>query len=144
MPLTRCTKNGKRGWASHPGGHCYIGPDALSKAKNQLKAIKANQGRNNEDEATEFRVRLISPGISKIRVRTTAGSGKGMVQGVKIPSSVNVIWYIVKTSKGKEVPRAQALRFKMEKGWTMSKVKAWLKKNKVKFIKIEPPKKGKK
>lgn len=55
MPLTPCTSKGKKGWASHPGGHCFIGANALQRARNQLKAIKATQAkRKNTNECKKI------------------------------------------------------------------------------------------
>lgn len=87
----------------------------------------------------EHSARLLSPGISHIRVRRTKGSGEGKVQGVKIPVSISVIWYIVK-SEGKEIPRAQALRFPKNK-FTAAQAKSWLKEHKIKYISFEAAKK---
>lgn len=85
----------------------------------------------------EHSARLKDPdSLNKIRVRRTDGSGDGVVQGVKIPTSIAVIWYIIK-SDNKEVPIAQALRFPISK-WTESEAKEWLKKNEVKHTKFEP------
>jgi hypothetical protein len=67
---------------------------------------------------------------NKIRVRRSKGSGKGNVHGVKVPESIEIIWYIIK-KEGKEVPVAQALRFPVSK-WTEKKAKAWIKENKIK------------
>ena len=84
----------------------------------------------------EHSARLLSPNIKKERVRRTKGSGDAKVQGVKIPTTISVIWFIVK-KEGKEIPRAQALRFPT-KTWTEQKAKNWLKKNKIKYILFEP------
>ena len=79
---------------------------------------------------SEHSLRIMSPSTPHIRVRRTKGSGNATVQGVKIPENISVIWYVVK-SNGKEVPRAQALRFPV-KTWTEKEARAWIKKNKLK------------
>ncbi len=84
----------------------------------------------------EHAARLLDPNTAHIRVRRTKGSGKGNIQGVKIPESISVIWYIVK-SGGQEVPRAQSLRFPIS-SWTEQEAKQWLKKNEIKFKTFEP------
>lgn len=85
----------------------------------------------------EHSARLKSPdSFDEIRVRRTNGSGEGVVQGVKIPGSIAVIWYIIK-SDGQEVPVAQSLRFPISE-WTESEAKAWLKKNEIKHTMFEP------
>jgi len=81
----------------------------------------------------EHSARLKSPG-QFYRFRRTKGSGKGMVQGVKVPASISVIWGFKKKSgvaEKDEIPIAQALRFPI-KTWTVAEAKAWLKKNKIK------------
>lgn len=88
--------------------------------------------------ANEHSARLKSPTIEHIRVRRTSGSGQGTVQGVKIPTSIDIIWFIIK-SEGKEVPIAQALRFPV-KNWSESSAKKWLKDKKIKFLSFEPAK----
>jgi len=89
----------------------------------------------------EHSARLLSPTVSKIRVRRTSGSGKGTVQGVKIPESIDIIWFVQKIEE-KEVPRAQALRFPVST-WTESEARDWIKKKKLKTILFEPAKKTK-
>ena len=74
--------------------------------------------------------------MEHIRVRRTHGSGDGTVQGVKVPSSIDIIWYIVKTNEG-EAPIAQALRFPVER-WTEAEARKWLKDNGIKYILFEP------
>lgn len=91
--------------------------------------------------ANEHSARLLSPTIPKIRVRRTSGSGNGFVQGVKIPSSIDIIWFIQRI-RDREQPRAQALRFPIST-WTESEARSWLKKKKIKFILFEPAKKTK-
>ena len=86
----------------------------------------------------EHSARLLDPKKLKpyIRVRRTQGSGDGRVQGVEVPASIGVIWYIIRGKDGGEVPRAQALRFPI-KAWTATKAKAWLKTNKIRYIRFE-------
>lgn len=85
---------------------------------------------------SEHAARLLSPDIEKVRVRRTSGSGNATVKGVKIPSSIDVIWYIVKTSEGEEVPRAQALRFPISQ-WTAAEAKKWIEKNEINPMSFE-------
>jgi hypothetical protein len=85
----------------------------------------------------EHAARLLSPNTENVRIRRTKGSGAGTVQGVKIPSSIEVIWYIIKGGGGQMVPRAQALRFPKRR-WTAEQARSWLSKNKLKFMKFEP------
>lgn len=66
--------------------------------------------------------------------RRTHGSGKGMVQGVKVPASIDVIWGKLKDAAGADDPPiAQALRFKISK-WDKEpdKAKKWISDNEVK------------
>ena len=81
----------------------------------------------------EHSCRLLDPNTSHIRVRR---SKNGTVQGVKLPDTISTIWYIKKDDDG-EHPQAQALRFPV-KHWSESEARAWLKKNKIKFISFEP------
>lgn len=85
----------------------------------------------------EHAARLLDPGMEHIRIRRTKGSGAGTVQGVKIPNTIDVIWYIVRGSGGEQVPRAQALRFPIRR-WTAEQARGWLSKNKIKAKKFEP------
>lgn len=78
----------------------------------------------------EHSLRILSTSTAHIRVRRTKGSGDATVQGVKIPATISVIWFIVK-SNGKEVPRAQALRFPI-KTWTETEARNYIKTNKLK------------
>ena len=71
-----------------------------------------------------------------IRVRRTMGSDGGTVQGVVVPESIAVIWYIV-SREGKEVPVPQALRFPIQT-WTEAEARKWLTDNEVKPILFEP------
>ena len=89
----------------------------------------------------EHSARLIDPPNEYIRVRRTNGSGDGTVQGVKIPETIAVIWYIVKKD-GKEVPIAQALRFPT-KNWTAAEAKKWLKDKGIKYKSFEEAENGK-
>ena len=84
----------------------------------------------------EHSARLLNPNVEHVRVRRTRGSGEGTVQGVKIPTSISVIWFVVKED-GKEVPKAQALRFPKSR-WTEQEARDWLKENKIKSILFEP------
>lgn len=88
----------------------------------------------------EHSARLKSPNMEHIRIRRTHGSGKGTVQGVKVPTTIDVIWYIVEKD-GEEVPVAQALRFPI-KNWTAAEAKKWLKDNDIKYISFEPASKS--
>ena len=64
--------------------------------------------------------------------RRTKGSGEGRVQGVKIPSSMSVIWGKIKgKDKSSDPPIAQALRF--PKGsYSAAEAKSFISKNKIK------------
>lgn len=66
-------------------------------------------------------------------VSRTSGSGKGTVQGVDIPNSIDVIWYIYND----ETVIAQALRFPI-KNWTEKEARKWLKDNDISYILFEP------
>lgn len=79
--------------------------------------------------------------MEHIRIRRTHGSGDGTVQGAKVPPSIDVIWYIIR-SDGGEVPIAQALRFPVEK-WTEGEARKWLEDNGIKYILFEPAAGGK-
>lgn len=87
----------------------------------------------------EHSARLSDPDAAKTRVRRTSGSGKGTVQGVKIPASIDVIWYILERKGKDDKVWAQALRFPVS-AWTRqpAKAKAWLKNHKIKYILFEP------
>jgi len=84
----------------------------------------------------EHSARLLSPDLKNIRVRRSAGSGQGMIQGVKVPNSIDVIYFITR-SEGGEIARAQALRFPVSK-WTEESARAWLKNNNIKSLLFEP------
>lgn len=85
----------------------------------------------------EHAARLKNPDtLNEIRVRRTNGSGEGTVQGKKVPESIDVIWFIVK-SEGKEVPIAQSLRFPIKKWAAADAAKKWLKDNEMKFTNFE-------
>lgn len=85
----------------------------------------------------EHAARLLDPGTEHVRIRRTKGSGAGTVQGVKIPGSIDVIWYITRASSGEMAPRAQALRFPVRR-WTAEAARKWLSANKIKTMKFEP------
>jgi len=87
----------------------------------------------------EHAARLKNPGqFAEGSFRRTNGSGKGMVQGVVIPSTIAVIWAKPKVKdKPSDPPLAQALRFPIS-NWTEAQARAWLKNNKIKFILFEP------
>ena len=92
--------------------------------------------------ANEHAARLFEPDEFKpIRVGRTEGSGDGKVQGVKVPKTISVIWFIQEV-EGEEVPRAQALRFPTE-NWTEAEAKKWLKDNEIKYVSFEPAKEEK-
>ena len=84
---------------------------------------------------TEHSARLLDPSVDKIRVRRTRGSGNATVQGVKIPTTISIIWYI-RTKDKKEFTVAQSLRFPI-KSWTEKQVKDWLDEHKVDYITFE-------
>jgi len=89
----------------------------------------------------EHSARLQSPDMSHIRVRRTKGSGKGTVQGIKIPETISIIWYITRKD-GEEIPIAQALRFPID-DWTEKAAKKWLKDNEIEYKEFEPAKEEK-
>jgi len=85
----------------------------------------------------EHAARLRDPdSLSPVRVRRTAGSGDGTVNGVKVPESIDVIWYVIRRD-GEEVPVAQALRFPVD-SWSEAEARAWLKDHDIKPIAFEP------
>lgn len=102
--------------------------------------------------ANEHACRLKAPGgFSKKAWRRTNGSGKGMVLGVKIPTTISVIWgKLVGKDKPGDPPIPQALRFPISSwGKTPEKATKWLKDKglwakKLKFEKAEPKKSEKK
>jgi len=74
--------------------------------------------------------------------RRTHGSGDGRIQGVKVPTTIDVIWGKLKgKSKPKDPVLAQALRFPITR-WTEAQARKWLKDNKIKTILFEPAKKN--
>lgn len=85
----------------------------------------------------EHSARLLDPNTNHIRVGRTHGSKKAKVQGVIIPTTIDVIWYVIKDEDGKEYPRAQALRFPV-KTWTEKQSKDWLNDKEIKYLKFEP------
>ncbi len=89
----------------------------------------------------EHAARLLDPKTKKIRARRTKGSGKGKIQGVTIPTTISIIWYIIK-SGNREIPRAQSLRFPIE-NWTAQEAKKWLKENEIEYKIFEPAKEKK-
>ncbi len=92
----------------------------------------------------EHSARLRDPGdFDPDTYRRTDGSGDGTVQGVKIPTTIAVIWGKLKgKTKPDDPPIAQALRFPT-KNWTADKAKSWLSENKVKYIGFEAASGGK-
>jgi ATP-dependent protease ClpP protease subunit/cytochrome c556 len=85
----------------------------------------------------EHAARLLDPDTPHLRVRRTHGSGDGYVQGVHVPDTIDIIWYIIVSEEKKEVPVAQALRFPI-KHWTEKEARNWLEENKIKYILFEP------
>lgn len=79
---------------------------------------------------------LFSSDLDHVRVRRTQGSSNGTVQGIKVPKTISVVWFIVK-SNGMEVPRAQSLRFPT-RDWTESEAQDWLRRNEITSILFEP------
>lgn len=86
----------------------------------------------------EHAARLKDPNTAHDEVRR----GKGKIQGVKIPESISIIWYIRKVEDGDDVVFAQSLRFPIS-GWGKKpgKTKSWLKNHKIKYLKFEAAKK---
>ncbi|MFA5234203.1 MAG: hypothetical protein WC390_07370 [Sulfurimonas sp.] len=72
------------------------------------------------------------------RVARTHGSGKGKVQGVSIPVTIDVIWYVYKDG----AVIAQTLRFPIEH-WSSAEALKWLKDNKIKYLSFEKATNGK-
>ena len=85
-------------------------------------------------DPNEHSSRLLDPNTKHDRVRRTSGSGDGKVQGVDVPTSIDVIWYI----DGKDV-KAQSLAFPVD-NWTESEARSWLKDNDIDYILFEPAK----
>lgn len=102
--------------------------DLVLRAKQETVKVEIQKPYPNEHSA-----RLQSPTMTHIRVRRTSG---GKVQGVTVPSSVGVIWFVA-IKNGKEVPIPQALRFPT-KTWTAAKARKWLSDNDITSIKFEP------
>jgi len=75
---------------------------------------------------------------SKDGVKRTHGSGKGKVQGVSIPVTIDVIWYVYKDG----AIIAQTLRFPIEH-WHSVEALKWLKDNKIKYLSFEKATNGK-
>ena len=93
--------------------------------------------------ANEHSSRLIDPKELTSRagyesVRRTHGSGKGKVQGVSIPHSIDIIWYVFKDG----AVIAQTLRFPIT-DWTSAEALKWLKDNKIKYLSFEKATNGK-
>jgi len=93
--------------------------------------------------ANEHASRLIDPKELASRtgfdsVKRTHGSGKGKVQGISIPATIDVIWYVYKN--GDVI--AQTLRFPIT-DWTSSEALKWLKDNKIKYLSFEKATNGK-
>jgi HK97 family phage prohead protease len=93
--------------------------------------------------ANEHASRLINPKELESRtgfegVRRTHGSGKGKVQGVIIPHTIDVIWYVYKDG----TVIAQTLRFPIT-DWTSTEALKWLKDNKIKYLSFEKAVNGK-
>jgi HK97 family phage prohead protease len=95
----------------------------------------------------EHASRLIDPKTLEARagwlgttggVKRTHGSGNGKVQGVGVPATIDVIWYIY---KDKSVI-AQTLRFPI-KEWTSEQALKWLKDNNIKYLSFEKATNGK-
>jgi len=79
----------------------------------------------------EHSLRLKNPdSIDKIRIRRTKGSKESKIQGVSIPDSLSVIWYITEKD-GKEIPIPQALRFSVD-NWTEEQAKSFTLKHNLK------------
>lgn len=112
-------------------------PEVNDGTESVLKWIDGSEGMELRPYPNEHAARLINPNRERIRVRRTNGSGDGTVQGIKVPATIAVIWYIIKTADGKVAPIAQALRFPI-KNWTESEARKWLKDNKIKYILFEP------
>lgn len=87
----------------------------------------------------EHSARLMNKDAEHIKVSRTKG---GNVQGVQVPESISVIWFIQKKN-GKEIPVPQSLRFPLKR-WTSGAAKTWLDMHKIKCILFEPanPKKN--
>lgn len=105
--------------------------DLVLRAKQETVKVEIQKPYPNEHSA-----RLQDPKMAHIKVRRTSGSGESTVQGVKIPSTIGIIWYVV-TRDGKEVPIPQALRFPI-KSWTATKAKKWLSDNDITSKLFEP------
>jgi HK97 family phage prohead protease len=93
--------------------------------------------------ANEHASRLIDPKELSSRagfesVRRTHGSGKGKVQGISIPNTIDIIWYVYKNAD----VIAQTLRFPIEH-WTSAEALKWLKDNKIKYLSFEKATNGK-
>lgn len=104
----------------------YKAMDFLAKAYYLLKPF-----------ANEHAARLQDPGkFDPETYRRTRGSGKGKVWGVKVPSTIDVIWGKLKDGSG---PVPQTLRFPLT-DWTPEAAKKWLSDNNIKPMSFEPSK----
>lgn len=133
MPVIKCP-NGKYRIGSGP---CvYTSKGAAERAYAAYRAKEHSQKEEtNMPYPNEHALRLRDPGdFDDKSFRRTHGSGAGMVHGVKIPASIDVIWGKLKGSAGADDPPiAQALRFKVSKwGRDPEKAKAWIKDNEMK------------
>lgn len=87
--------------------------------------------------ANEHSARLLDPNSTPHdRVRRTHGSGNGTIQGIKVPDTIDVIWFIEEIEDGEDIVRPQALRFPLKK-WKSKKAKKWLKNNDIDYISFE-------
>lgn len=60
MPLTRCRKNGEKGWKWGPNGnHCFTGPDAKRRAAIQGYAVQKSQEREGKSTADVLRDKVL-------------------------------------------------------------------------------------
>lgn len=89
----------------------------------------------------EHAARLLDSDTAHDRVRRTDGSGDGYVQGVQVPDTISVIWYIT-DGDGDDDIQAQSLRFSVtDWGKKPDKARNWLKNHKIKYVKFEAAKK---
>lgn len=78
----------------------------------------------------------------QVRVERTRGSGKNTLNGISVPTSVNVIWHI-ENRDGKDNPVIHSLRFPTT-SWTAETAKEWLNKNDIKYTVFDAAKPRKK
>jgi len=89
----------------------------------------------------EHRARLKDPKLFKKDKKYWGRTHGGTIFGSKkIPTSIDIIWGQLKTQSGKQAA-PQSLAFPIKR-WTVVKAKAWLKRNKVKYILFEKAKKA--